>query len=50
MQSGSEAVPYFIKQGVTAIFSYNDMMAYGVLQYAKSNGLRLEKIWLWWGR
>lgn len=43
MQSGSEAVPYFIKQGVTAIFSYNDMMAYGVLQYAKSNGIKMGK-------
>lgn len=41
IQTGMEALPHFIDLGVTAIFAYNDMMAYGVLQYAKDNGIRI---------
>lgn len=43
IQTGMEALPYFMDMGVTAIFSYNDMMAYGVLQYAKDNGIKIGK-------
>lgn len=43
INTGIEALPYFLDLGVTAIFAYNDMMAYGVLQYAKDHGIRIGR-------
>lgn len=39
MQSGIVSLPYFIKQNVTAIFSANDMMAYGLCYAAFKHGI-----------
>lgn len=38
-----KAMPYFMDQGVTAIFSYNDMMAYGLYLYARQHGIVIGK-------
>lgn len=41
LESGIEAMPYFLEKGATAIFSYNDMMAYGLYLYARQHGIRI---------
>ncbi len=43
IQSGIDAMPYFLEKGVTAIFCYNDMMAYGVYQYAREHNIRIGR-------
>lgn len=43
LESGLQAMPYFLDKGVTAIFSYNDMMAYGLYLYARQQGIRIGK-------
>lgn len=43
LESGMKAMPYFMDQGVTAIFSYNDMMAYGLYLYARQHGIVIGK-------
>lgn len=43
IQTGVNSVPYFLEQKTTAIFCYNDMMAYGVLQYAKKYGVKIGR-------
>ena len=40
---GARAMPYFLERNVTAIFAYNDMMAYGILAYAKEHGIQIGK-------
>ena len=39
MEDGEVCAARLIRQGATAIFSYNDLMAYGVYRYAKSQGI-----------
>lgn len=41
LQSGIDAMPYFLENGVSAIFCYNDMMAYGVYQYAREHDIKI---------
>lgn len=43
IESGQRALPYFMEKGATAIFSYNDMMAYGIYLYARTHGIRIGK-------
>lgn len=43
LQSGIDAMPYFMEKGVTAIFCYNDMMAYGVYQYAREHEIKIGR-------
>lgn len=42
-ESGAEAVDYLLKQGVTAIFAFNDMSAYGVYNRLKQKGLSVPE-------
>lgn len=41
LQSGIDAMPYFLENKVTAVFCYNDMMAYGVYQYAREHDIKI---------
>lgn len=41
LSSGREALPYLLGQHVTAIFSMNDEMAFGVYQEARNYGVRI---------
>lgn len=41
MESGSEALPYLLGQKVTAIFSFNDEMAFGMYQSARQYGIKI---------
>ena len=41
IDSGIEALPYFSDKGVTAIFAFNDMIAYGVYKEARNCGIRI---------
>lgn len=43
LESGMKAMPYFMEQGATAVFSYNDMMAYGLYLYARQHGITVGK-------
>lgn len=43
LQSGIDAMPYFLEKNVTAIFCYNDMMAYGIYQYAREHDIKIGK-------
>lgn len=38
MDGGEQGAEYLLKKGVTAIFAYNDLMAYGVYRYAGKIG------------
>lgn len=41
IQSGILAMPYFLEKNVSAIFSYNDMMTYGLYTYARENNIKI---------
>lgn len=41
MQSGSESLPYLLGQKATAIFSFNDEMAFGIYQSARQYGVKI---------
>jgi LacI family transcriptional regulator len=41
MESGNEALPYLLGQKVTAIFSFNDEMAFGMYQGARQFGVKI---------
>lgn len=41
IQSGIMAMPYFLEKNVSAIFSYNDMMTYGLYTYARENNIKI---------
>lgn len=43
MESGYEAMPYLMGQNVTAIFSFNDEMAFGLYRAARIYGIRIPK-------
>lgn len=40
-ESGYEAAKVLVSKGVSAIFSFNDLMAYGVYKYAFSHGINI---------
>lgn len=40
-ESGFEATKVLLEKGVSAIFSFNDLMAYGVYKYAFSHGISI---------
>lgn len=40
-QSGMEALPYLLKEKVTAIFSFNDMMAIGLYRECKKSNIEI---------
>ena len=39
--SGFSGIQYLLKRNVTAVFASNDVMAFGIYQYAKDKGLRI---------
>jgi len=41
IQSGVMAMPYFLEKQVTAVFSYNDMMTYGLYTYAREHNIKI---------
>lgn len=41
IESGEKATPYLLKQNVSAIFAYNDMMAYGAYRELRNQGLSI---------
>lgn len=41
ISSGVAAMPYFMEKNVDAIFSYNDMMAYGLYTYAREHNIKI---------
>ncbi|MHC1770607.1 MAG: LacI family DNA-binding transcriptional regulator [Flexilinea sp.] len=41
MDSGSSALPYLLGQGVTAVFAFNDNMAFGIYKSARTFGIRI---------
>ena len=43
MDTGYQATPYLLEQGVTAIFAQNDMIAFGVYHYLKEHGIRVPE-------
>lgn len=43
MESGYKALPYFMGQRVSAIFSFNDEMAFGIYQAARNYGIRIPE-------
>ncbi|MDD2972542.1 MAG: LacI family DNA-binding transcriptional regulator [Lachnospiraceae bacterium] len=43
MESGYRALSYLMGQGVTAIFSFNDEMAFGLYQAARMYGIRVPE-------
>lgn len=43
IKSGAQGAEYLMKKGVTAIFAYNDLMAYGVYRWANQNGYTIPK-------
>ena len=43
MESGYEAMPYLMGQNVTAVFSFNDEMAFGLYRAARIYGVRIPK-------
>lgn len=43
MESGYEAMPYLMGQNVTAIFSFNDEMAFGLYRAARIYGIHIPK-------
>ncbi len=43
LESGMQGLPYLLGKNVTAIFSFNDMMAYGVYKQALSYSLRIPE-------
>lgn len=43
IDSGMKALPYLLGKQVTAIFAFNDMMAYGVYKQARNYNLRIPE-------
>jgi len=43
MNSGSKALPYLLGKQVTAIFSFNDEMAFGIYRSARQYGIRIPQ-------
>ena len=43
IQSGIAAMPYFMERNVHAVFSYNDMMAYGLYTYARDHNIKIGR-------
>lgn len=43
MESGTNALPYLLGHGVTAIFAQNDEMAFGVYKSARNYGVRVPE-------
>jgi LacI family transcriptional regulator len=43
MESGNEALPYLLGQKVTAVFSFNDEMAFGIYQSARQFGVKIPE-------
>lgn len=43
MESGKTGAEKLIKKGVTAIFAFNDLQAYGALEYCNENGLKIPE-------
>jgi len=43
IQSGVTAMPYFVEKNVSAIFSHNDMMTYGLYTYACEHNIEIGK-------
>lgn len=41
IESGVSSLEYFIKKGVSAVFSFNDMMAYGLYRKAQENKIEI---------
>lgn len=43
MESGYKALPYLMGQNVSAVFSFNDEMAFGIYQAARTYGVRIPE-------
>lgn len=43
MESGKKGAEKLISKGVTAIFAFNDLQAYGALEYCNDNGLKIPE-------
>lgn len=43
IESGEQGAVHLLEKGVTAIFAYNDLMAYGVYRWAHRNGYSIPK-------
>jgi len=43
MASGSASLPYFLKQKASAIFSFNDEMAFGIFKKARQEGVVIPR-------
>ena len=43
IDSGSSALPYLLGQKVTAIFAFNDQMAFGIYRAARNYGIRIPQ-------
>lgn len=43
VETGKKGAEHLVRQGVTGIFAGNDMIAYGIYQYAKEQGIRIPE-------
>lgn len=43
LESGSDALPYLLGQKVTAIFAFNDQMAFGIYRSARNYGIKIPQ-------